>query len=171
MDVAETRLCLLLHSVPGLGDAMLSRLLLHCGGPRGVAGADRGLWLEAGLTRAVATALAQALRSHESIDPVAFVDDNTSLHGALLAGLPVHQPSRIAQLVKDRSIDRVLLAMPSLSQPKQAQIARRLQKMGLEVQALPSFAQLIGEEALIDKLTPVAPQNFLGRAACDVTLA
>lgn len=117
------------------------------------------------------TQLAQALRSHESIDPVAFVDDNTSLHRAFLAGLPVYQPSRIAQLVKDRSIDRVLLAMPSLSQPKQAQIARRLQKMGLEVQALPSFAQLIGEEALIDKLTPMAPQTFLGRAARDVTLA
>ena len=63
MDVAETRLCLLLHSVPGLGDEMLSRLLLHCGGPTGVAGADRGLWLEAGLSGAVASALAQALRS------------------------------------------------------------------------------------------------------------
>lgn len=116
------------------------------------------------------TQLASALRTHESIDPVAFVDDNTSLQGIMLAGLPVYPPSRLAELVKARSVKRVLLAMPSLSQPKQAQIARRLQKMGLEVQALPSFAQLIGEEALIDKLTPVAPQNFLGRAACDVTL-
>jgi FlaA1/EpsC-like NDP-sugar epimerase len=42
--------------------------------------------------------------------------------------------------------------------------------MQLEVQALPSFAQLIGEEALVDKLTPVAPQNFLGRATRDVPL-
>ncbi|MEO9778548.1 MAG: nucleoside-diphosphate sugar epimerase/dehydratase [Sedimentitalea sp.] len=111
------------------------------------------------------TQLAQALRSHEGIDPVAFVDDNNSLQGMTLVGLPVFPPARIAELVKQRQIDRVLLAMPSLSQPKQAQIARRLQKVGLEVQALPSFAQLIGEEALIDKLTPVAPQNFLGRAA------
>ena len=109
------------------------------------------------------TQLAQALRSHEGIDPVAFVDDNTSLQGMTLVGLPVFQPAGIAELVSQRQIHRVLLAMPSLSQPKQAQIARRLQKMGLEVQALPSFAQLIGEEALIDKLTPVAPQNFLGR--------
>lgn len=116
------------------------------------------------------TQLAQALKTHERIDPVAFVDDNSSLQGMVLAGLPVFPPARLAGLVKDREINRVLLAMPSLSQPKQAQIARRLQKLGLEVQALPSFAQLIGEEALIDKLTPVAPQNFLGRAACDVTL-
>ena len=116
------------------------------------------------------TQLAQALKAHDRIDPVAFVDDNSSLQGMALAGLPVFPPARLAGLVKDRAINRVLLAMPSLSQPKQAQIARRLQKMGLEVQALPSFAQLIGEEALIDKLTPVAPQNFLGRTACDVSL-
>ncbi len=116
------------------------------------------------------TQLAQALRAHDSIDPVAFVDDNTSLQGMMLAGLPVYPPARIAELVENRRIARVLLAMPSLSQPKQAQIARRLQKMRLEVQALPSFAQLIGEEALIDKLTPVAPQSFLGRKSTDVSL-
>lgn len=114
--------------------------------------------------------LAQALKVHGTIDPVAFVDDNTSLQGVTLSGLSVFAPTRIAELVAERSIKRVLLAMPSQSQPKQAQIIRRLQKMGLEVQALPSFAQLIGEEALVDKLTPVPSQNFLGRAVCDVAL-
>ncbi len=116
------------------------------------------------------TQLAQALKSHESIDPVAFVDDNSSLEGLILAGLPVYPPARLAGLVQDREINRVLLAMPSSSLPKQAQIARRLSEMGVEVQALPSFAQLIGEEALIDKMAPVAPQSFLGRSACDLPL-
>lgn len=117
------------------------------------------------------TQLAQALKAHERIDPVAFVDDNTSLQGMVLMGLPVYPPARIAEIVKARNISRVLLAMPSQSQPKQAQIIKRLQGMKLEVQALPSFAQLIGEEALVDKLTPVSPQNFLGRATRKVTLA
>ncbi len=116
------------------------------------------------------TQLASALRTHETIDPVAFVDDNSSLQGVMLTGLPVYPPARIGQLVVDRRVDRVLLAMPSLSQPKQSQIARHLQQMGLEVQAFPSFAQLIGEEELIDKLTPVASHSFLGRAANDIAL-
>ena len=116
------------------------------------------------------TQLVSAFRTHEGIEPVAFIDDNTSLQGMMLAGMPVYPPARLAELVESRAIDRVLLAMPSISQPKQAQIARRLQKMGLEVQALPSFAQLIGSEALIDKLTPVEPQNFLGREVCDMVL-
>ncbi|MBY6059178.1 polysaccharide biosynthesis protein [Leisingera daeponensis] len=116
------------------------------------------------------TQLAQALKAHDGIDPVAFADDNSSLQGLTLVGLPVFAPSRIAEIVQARGIRRVLLAMPSQSQPRQAQITQRLQKLGLEVQALPSFAQLIGEEALVDKLTPVAPQAFLGRAARDVPL-
>lgn len=116
------------------------------------------------------TQLATALRTHEGIDPVAFVDDNTALQGVLIAGLPVFTPASIARIVDEKNIRRVLLAIPSLSQPKQAQIARRLQKMGLEVQTLPSFAQLIGEEPLVEKLTPVKPAQFLGRALAVTSL-
>lgn len=107
--------------------------------------------------------LVKALRGHESIHVVAFVDDNTALQGVRVQRLPVFPAINIADVVADYQIDRVLLAVPSLSRPKQAQIARRLQKMGLEVQTLPSFAQLIGNEALLTKLTPVNARSFLGR--------
>ncbi|MVO18540.1 polysaccharide biosynthesis protein [Parasedimentitalea huanghaiensis] len=116
------------------------------------------------------TQLAQALKAHDEIDPVAFVDDNSSLQGMTLMGMPVFPPARIAEITSSREIKRVLLAMPSQSPPKQAQLTRRLQEMQLEVQVLPSFAQLIGEEALVDKLAPATPQSFLGRAARDVPL-
>lgn len=109
------------------------------------------------------TQLVSALRNHKQIEAVAFVDDNTAMHGLTLSSLPVLTPVRIKEIAAEKKIDRVLLAMPSLTQPKQAQIAHRLQKMGLEVQSVPSFSQLIGEEALVDKLTPVEPHLFLNR--------
>jgi len=108
--------------------------------------------------------MVSALRGHKTIHPVAFVDDNTGLHGMRVQRLPVFPAINIAKVAKEHLIDRVLLAVPSLSRPKQAQIARRLEKLGLEVQTLPSFSQLIGEEALVDKLTPVSAKSFLGRA-------
>jgi FlaA1/EpsC-like NDP-sugar epimerase len=114
--------------------------------------------------------LVSALRGHEKIQPVAFVDDNKGLQGLRVQRLPVFPALNIAQVVIDNQIDRVLLAVPSLSRPKQAQIARRLEKMGLEVQTLPSFSQLIGEEALVNKLTPVSARSFLGRAEVKHTL-
>lgn len=109
------------------------------------------------------TQLAAALRSHDTIVPVAFVDDNVALHSMTIAGLRVLPPSQIERIVREREIDRVLLAMPSVSPPKLAQIARRLQQVGLDVHTLPSFAQLVGEEKLLDNLTPFMPGQFLGR--------
>lgn len=135
----------------------LVQMLLRRNGPR-----CRVLIYGAGTT---GVQLASALSAHETIDPIAFVDDNAALHGLTVVGLPVLAPLRIRDIVAEKNIHRVLLAMPSLSPPKQAQIARHLQEeAGVEVQALPSFAQLVGEEALIDKLTPMVPHNLLGRA-------
>ncbi|MEL6564814.1 MAG: nucleoside-diphosphate sugar epimerase/dehydratase [Pseudomonadota bacterium] len=107
--------------------------------------------------------LVSALRNHEFIEPVAFVDDNQALQGQFVLRLPVLSPVRIAEIVAEKQINRVLLAMPSQTQPKQVQIARRLEKMGLEVQTLPSFSQLIGEEELVNKLTPMHVSRFLNR--------
>ncbi len=113
--------------------------------------------------------LAAALKSHDSVVVVAFLDDNIALQSMTVAGLRVLSPDRIEHIVQERDIDRVLLAMPSTSAPKQAQIARRLQSLGLDVLALPSFAQLVGAEALVDNLTPVEPGQFLGRKPMDDT--
>lgn len=112
--------------------------------------------------------LAAALTRHDSIQAVAFVDDNTALQGHFLCGLPVLRPTDMDQIVREKRVDRVLLAMPSLSQPKLTAIARRLEREGLDVQALPSFAQLIGEErTLLDRLESFSPNRLLGRAAFD----
>lgn len=108
--------------------------------------------------------LVSALRAHPSIDPVAFVDDNVSMQGLMIAGLQVHAPTQLETLRDDGGIDRVLLAIPSLSLPKQMQIARRVQDVGLDVKVLPSFSQLIGTEPLIDKFISVPSRHFLGRS-------
>lgn len=114
--------------------------------------------------------LAAALRSHDSITPVAFVDDSAALQGMTVAGLRVHPPERLALLVRKMRIDRVLLAMPSMSAPKQAQVARRLERLGIDVFAVPSFAQLAGTEAIVDALAPITPGRLLGRQPVDAPL-
>lgn len=113
--------------------------------------------------------LANALRTDESVVPVAFVDDNKALHRVTIAGLPIYVSSQIEDLITERSIDRIVLAMPSISRPKQTNIARQLEKLGCEVSALPSFAALIGHEELINRIHPVNASDFLGRRGlnCD----
>ncbi|MFE3835860.1 polysaccharide biosynthesis protein [Pseudogemmobacter sonorensis] len=114
--------------------------------------------------------LASALRSHETISVVAFVDDDPTLRRERLAGLRIHPGGRIEEVVANYEISRVILAMPSLSAPKQARLGRQLQALGLEVQVLPSFAQLVGTEVLVDKLTPLSAGYFLGRDRLDKSI-
>ena len=119
---------------------------------------------------ATGSELASALREHRSIDPVAFIDDNPSLQGLIIHGLPVFSPSRLPDIIEERAVDRVLIAMPSQSAPKQMQVARGMQDLGVEVQVLPSFSQLIGEETLLDKFVSLPPKRLLGRTEVETPL-
>ncbi|MCP1169990.1 polysaccharide biosynthesis protein [Limimaricola sp. ASW11-118] len=115
--------------------------------------------------------LVAALRTDETVRPVAYIDDNKMLQGAIMQGLHVHAPAAIARLVRTKRIDRVLLAMPSVPRARLAQLSRQLEDKGLDVQTLPSFAQLAGNGVpLVEQLRPVVPGQFLGRAPLDAEL-
>lgn len=148
---------LLFFTAAGLRIAMFHALLwvLRQGAPK-----HRVLIYGAGTT---GVQLAAALRSHERITPVAFIDDNAALQSTMVSGLHVLPPSDLQHLVAQRDIDRIILAMPSVSAPKLAQLSRKLTALGLKVQTLPSFSQLVGEEELIDTLTQVPAGQFLQR--------
>lgn len=114
--------------------------------------------------------LASALKAHETIMVVAFLDDEEALHRQKLAGLRIHSPERIEDIVRNHDIARVILALPSLTMPKQLRIGRQFQRLGLEVQVVPSFAQLVGAERIVDTLTSLAAGHFLGRDRLDDSL-
>lgn len=117
--------------------------------------------------------LASALRHDPLVVPVGYVDDNPALHRILVAGLPVSSPIDLPRLVRAKGVSKVLLAMPSLSSAKRSRIFKQLEPLGVDVQALPSFAQLVGEEPLAEKLAPVSPADFLQRQSfkSDMSLA
>ncbi|WGW04275.1 nucleoside-diphosphate sugar epimerase/dehydratase [Tropicibacter oceani] len=107
--------------------------------------------------------LVAALRQDNSIHAVAFVDDNPTLQSSMISGLRIHSPARIKDLVVEKDIDRVVLAMPSMRPPQLARIAHRVRSIGCEVHALPSFAELIGKDDLESRVSPVSLDDLLGR--------
>ncbi len=115
--------------------------------------------------------LAAALDTDDTVEPVAFIDDNPTLQKILVAGLPVLSPIRIENIVETLNVDRVVLAMPSQSRPKQARLAKHLKSLNCEVSTLPSFASLVCETELKDELQPANPTDFLNRADLDKDLA
>lgn len=111
--------------------------------------------------------LAGALRSDEKVRVVGFIDDNPNLRGLTVQGLRVRDSSQLDRLVAQHDVHRILLALPSAPLARQATLTRSLLARGLEVQALPSFAQLVGTETIAETLHSVAPGDFLGRAPVD----
>lgn len=110
-------------------------------------------------------ALARELRQSDDVIVSAFLDDNASLAGMTMNGLPIYSGVHAAQVKEAHKISCVILAMPSVSADKQTFISKRLEKIGLEVQSLPAFTQLYGGEELLGKLTPIGPNALLARAA------
>lgn len=107
--------------------------------------------------------LAAALSTDDAVVPVAFVDDNPRLQSLTIAGLRVHSPVHIKNLVQRNDIDRVVLAMPSAGRVVQARISRRLRDIGCEVQSLPSFAEMVAERSYDRKPMNLDIQAVLGR--------
>ena len=107
--------------------------------------------------------LAAALFTDDELEPFVFVDDNPALQKLTVNGLRVHSPKHIRQLVKRMKIDRVVMAMPSASQPVRVRIANGLKDVGCEVMAMPSFAEMVvqGEGKKTPK--PVELSTLLGR--------
>ncbi len=107
--------------------------------------------------------LASALRQAQEARPVFFVDDNPSLQGLMIAGLPVFAPDALKMQLARAGIEQILLAVPSLSKVRRAEIVETLKGYEAEVKVLPSYIELMSGKGLVESLMPVSPDQLLGR--------
>lgn len=115
--------------------------------------------------------LVSALRKSREVRPVVFVDDNSALHGVLVAGLKVEPPSAIDDLAAKGRIERIILAMPSTSTQQRNILVKKLSKLPLEVQVLPSYVDLVTGKGITDGLRTVSSDELLGREKVDLNTA
>src|SRR5207344_444576 len=94
-------------------------------------------------------------------EPVAFIDDKKSLQGSSINGVRVHGSGSLATLVRERRIDRILLAMPATS--RRREILAALEPLGVHVQSLPNLADLLAGKAQMSELCDVDVSDLLGR--------
>jgi UDP-N-acetylglucosamine 4,6-dehydratase len=104
-----------------------------------------------------------ALLGGPDFEPVAFVDDKKSLQGNSINGIRVYPPEVLPDLVGERRIDRILLAMPATSRRRRREILTALEPLGVHVQSLPNLSDLIAGRAQINELRDVEVSDLLGR--------
>lgn len=112
--------------------------------------------------------MVSALRNSAEYKPNLFVDDNRSLHGLIISGLRVYEPSHLIEFAKSGKISKVFLAIPSLSAAKKALIVKKLQTLSCEVMELPSYVEMVEAGGFLRSLRPVSNDALLGRDGVDL---
>jgi FlaA1/EpsC-like NDP-sugar epimerase len=107
--------------------------------------------------------LSNVLSTTRAFDPLVFVDDNRSLRGRMVNGIKVFSPEELPDLIKDRNIDRILLALPSLTRRRRREILSALEPLGVHVQTVPEFEQLVTGNANVEDIREVDVCDLLGR--------
>jgi FlaA1/EpsC-like NDP-sugar epimerase len=172
----STAIIFVLTYFPGFGNVPRSSLviywsmaLLYVGGSRyvirlllapGASAASRVVIYGAGTAGA---RLAQAMSMSTEARPIAFVDDDRTLWGAVISGLRVYRPAEITRLRDEFDVDRVLLAMPSASRSVRRAVLERIQAHGLRVQTVPDISDILAGNAQLEDVRDVEANDLLGR--------
>ena len=107
--------------------------------------------------------LADALESSNEMMVVGFLDDDERLHGHVLNGLPIFNPSDLSILRETHAITDILLAMPSVSRQKRNIILARMKDAQVSVRTLPSVTDLAQGKVMVSDVLELDIDDLLGR--------
>lgn len=107
--------------------------------------------------------LASALRVSKEMQPIAFIDSNSSLHGTYLGGIKVLHPKKLERFALRGKVDEVLIAMPSASKLTLRSLLKEIENYSVKVRILPGLAELAEGKVLVSELKEVDISDLLGR--------
>tara|TARA_B100001113_G_C21120034_1_gene626999 strand:+ start:1826 stop:3748 length:1923 start_codon:yes stop_codon:yes gene_type:complete len=107
--------------------------------------------------------LASALRVSTEMQPIAFIDNNHSLHNTFLGGIKVLAPAKLEKLAIRKKVDEVLIAMPSASKSTLKSLLKDIEKYSVKVRILPGLAELAQGKVSVSELKEVDISDLLGR--------
>lgn len=156
---------LIIYAVLSAGYATLARLLARSLLRAHAATARVGQPVAIYGAGAAGRQLAQALRLGPEFRPMVFVDDSITLQGRSVMGLPVHSSLDLAEVVRRYNLAVVIVAIPSMSAGRRAELLRRLESLSVEVRLVPGMADLIRQDLVLSDIREVRPEDLLGRDA------
>ncbi len=107
--------------------------------------------------------IAQALLNSREYTPILFVDDSVDSQRSSPHGVRVFPPSKLCELVSKKSIDEILVALPSAPRSRQKEIIENLKKLDIVIKILPSVADVVSGKVRIEDVREVQIEDLLGR--------
>ncbi|SMC44628.1 nucleoside-diphosphate sugar epimerase/dehydratase [Rhizobium sp. RU36D] len=109
--------------------------------------------------------LAAALSNSNELKVHGFLDDDPLLQGSIMNGLPIYNPQDLPGLVETVGIRDVLLAIPSVSRKRRAEIADQLSKAKVTIRTVPDLTALAQGHITVSALRELQIEDLLGRDA------
>ena len=109
--------------------------------------------------------LASALRASQEMRVVGFIDDDPALHRATIDNVAVYGPDNLARITARRSVTDILLAIPSATRARRAEIVRELRELNLHVRTLPGVTDIARGNVSVSDLRELDIEDLLGRPA------
>jgi FlaA1/EpsC-like NDP-sugar epimerase len=113
---------------------------------------------------AAGEALVRDLRRESSMQPVGFVDDDASLRGAKVQGVPVlGRLDEVAAVAREVAAEMLLIAMPSADGAAMRRVVELCESTGLPFRMIPRLADVVDGRFGFNELKEVAIEDLLGR--------
>jgi len=107
--------------------------------------------------------LVSALANSNELKVVGFLDDDERLHGQVLHGQEIYSSLKIANLIKSKEAQLVLLALPSISRSRRNEILKNLSNYSLQVQTLPTVTDIIQGRVNLSDIKDLDVDDILNR--------
>jgi UDP-N-acetylglucosamine 4,6-dehydratase len=107
--------------------------------------------------------LASALGHGREFKPVAFIDDDPSLHRQKVNGLRIYPLSSLGYLIERHKLVDVLLAIPSATRTRKSEIIRLLEPYAVHVMSMPGLSDIAQGKVKVDALQEIEIADLLGR--------
>lgn len=104
-----------------------------------------------------------AIRHDGKASLVCYFDDEPSLTGHRIDGVPIFAAHEAEEMIADLGLDEILLALPSIPRSRRLEIVERLQSFSVKVRALPSIANIMDGQVSVRDLREVQVEELLGR--------
>src|SRR4029079_8429091 len=94
---------------------------------------------------------------------VAYVDDSNAMAGRYIDGKRIYRPSKIPNLVVERNVQEIILAVENRNASDRSALLKSLEKYGVRVRLLPDLESIALGNVNLESLRNVEGKDLLGR--------
>lgn len=113
--------------------------------------------------------LVNAMINNTNFELVGFIDDDQALHGQIINGIKVYSPEQLTEVIEDKKVKNILIAVSSLPRLRRSEIIEQLESYPVNIRLLPSLEELAEGKVTISDIKKVDIEDLLGRDAIPIS--